>query len=371
MTPIGPHCPRHHLLLVVRATDEVGGLETVVRDAAATLAADGYRVTLGVVGAGAVPAVFADLDVVTALKPSQLLERVPDADIIHVHSPTLLDWSLRLLRASRRRGTPTLVTLHLPAEPCGRHLLSRVLIGVRRVLNATALRWAGAHVYAPSRAAAAMAHRRLLRLVAVSPLIQGVPDRGLRAPAVHRDDTFSVAFVGRMVRQKRPDLLLEAVAHARARGVAIRADFVGDGPELRMLEERARTLRLDVRDIRIHGYLADPTDVIAASDLLVLPSTAEGCPVVVMEAAALGRATLVREGVEGVDEILPSAHFTMSRHADARELARRLIELSHDRHLVAETGQRARASFEAGFDLTAAGHRYASAYRAVVAGVRP
>ncbi|WP_436698363.1 glycosyltransferase family 4 protein [Nocardioides sp. BYT-33-1] len=348
-------------MLVVRAADQIGGLETVVRDAATGLDGGEFQVTLAVVGDGPVPAIFGGLDVVTAANTAGLRAAMRSADVIHLHSPTLLDWSARLLWRGRRRRTPILVTLHLPSEPRGRHTASQSIIAIRRVLKATALRLCGAQVYAPSRAAASLARRRLLGIVAVRPLVQGVRDRGDRPPPAHRG--LAVAFVGRMVEQKRPLTLLEAVADARARGVEVRIDFAGDGPLLAPLKDQARARGLTAPAVRFHGHLADPTDVLAAADLLVLPSTAEGCPIVVMEAAALGRASLVRRGIEGVDEILPGAHFTVDAHADARAIASRLGELAAERDEVIATGRRARAAFESTFSLTSACERYASVYR--------
>jgi glycosyltransferase involved in cell wall biosynthesis len=359
-------CPGRHsgparLLLVVRATDQIGGLETIVRDAAIELESPEFRVTLAVIGDRRVPAIFDGLDVVRATGPAGLRAEVRATDVLHLHAPTLLAWPALLLWTARRHRIPTLVTLHLPAEPHGRHALSRTLIWVQRVLGAATLRAGGADVYAPSSAAASVARHRLFRLVGVRGLRQGVRDRGV-CPPLDRG-ALAVAFVGRMVEHKQPHLLVEAIADARTRGVRISADLVGDGPLLGSLRDRARVLGLPPQEVRFHGYLADPTDVLSASDLLVLPSLSEGCPVVVMEAAALGRASLVRQGLEGVDEILPGAHLTVAAHTGARELATRLIELSADRKQVIATGRRARAAFEAGFSLAVARERYARAYR--------
>ncbi|WGX94733.1 glycosyltransferase family 4 protein [Nocardioides sp. L-11A] len=357
------------LLLVVRAADQIGGLETVVRDAAVELESPEFRVTLAVVGDRAAPPIFDGLDVVRADGPTGLRAEVRASDVLHLHAPTLLAWPTSLLWTARRHRIPTLVTLHLPAEPRGRHALSRALIWVRRALGAVTLRAAGADVYAPSSAAASVARYRLFRLVRVRGLRQGVRDRGVRPPAGR--SALTVAFVGRMVEHKQPHLLIEALADARARGVPISADLVGDGPLLRSLKDRARALGLPPQEVRFHGYLDDPTEVLASSDLLVLPSLSEGCPVVVMEAAALGRASVVRQGLEGVDEVLPDAHLTVGPHAGARELATRLIELAADRELVVTTGRRARAAFESDFSLAAAGRRYARAYREAMRAVAP
>ena len=116
--------------------------------------------------------------------------------------------------------------------------------------------------------------------------------------------------VGRLAEQKGQLLLLEAAARLAARGVAFELVLAGDGElrgELeRLIERRGLGARL-----RITGWI-DGTQVrreILAARALVLPSFAEGLPVVLMEAMALRRPVLattvagipelVRHGVDG------------------------------------------------------------------------
>jgi glycosyltransferase involved in cell wall biosynthesis len=110
--------------------------------------------------------------------------------------------------------------------------------------------------------------------------------------------------VGRLSAQKGYPLLIEACAQLAAHGRDFELTLVGDG-ELRA-ELEALIDRHDLRArVRITG-LADGARVreeLRAARVFVLPSFAEGLPVVIMEALALGRPVLATS-VAGVPELV-------------------------------------------------------------------
>jgi glycosyltransferase involved in cell wall biosynthesis len=98
-------------------------------------------------------------------------------------------------------------------------------------------------------------------------------------------------------------LLLEAVAQLRAAGTACEVVMVGDGPLRAEVESRIRDLELTGR-VTLVGW-ASQDEVrrqILAARALVLPSLAEGLPVVLMEALALHR-PVVCTSVGGIAEL--------------------------------------------------------------------
>lgn len=99
--------------------------------------------------------------------------------------------------------------------------------------------------------------------------------------------------IGRFAEQKGQLLLPEAVAMARDRGAPVRLTLVGDGPMRPAIE--AAIARHGLGDaITLTGWLdeAGVRDVLNRAHALVLPSFAEGLPMVVMEAMAAGRAVI-------------------------------------------------------------------------------
>lgn len=116
--------------------------------------------------------------------------------------------------------------------------------------------------------------------------------------------------VGRLCEQKGQLLLIEACARLHAEGLAFELVLAGDG-DMRPQVEAAIARHGLAGSVRITGWV-DSNRVrqeIAAARALVLPSFAEGLPVVLMEALAVGRPVLstyvagipelVRDGVEG------------------------------------------------------------------------
>jgi glycosyltransferase involved in cell wall biosynthesis len=116
--------------------------------------------------------------------------------------------------------------------------------------------------------------------------------------------------VGRLCEQKGQLLLLDAVRVVLNRGKALTLVLAGDGELREAIERKIEALGLR-EHVSITGWIDSArvrTEVLAAR-ALVLPSFAEGLPVVIMEAMALRRpvlstfvagiAELVRPGVDG------------------------------------------------------------------------
>jgi colanic acid/amylovoran biosynthesis glycosyltransferase len=113
-----------------------------------------------------------------------------------------------------------------------------------------------------------------------------------------------VLSVGRLVADKGPEILLEAVAAVRARGLDVELTLVGDGP----LRERlvARAVQDDLAGaVTLTGPLGvDRVQVLHREhDAFCLPSFAEGVPVVLMEAMAAGR-PVVTTRIMGIPELV-------------------------------------------------------------------
>ncbi|MEO8243728.1 MAG: glycosyltransferase [bacterium] len=161
-----------------------------------------------------------------------------------------------------------------------------------------------------------------------------------------------VVFVGRLDAVKGVPLLLEAFAAARASHPQARLTIAGDGPARSRLEARVRHLGLE-GVVRFAGYLDEPAvaRLLEEADMLVLPSFAEGLPVVLMEAFAssipviatqiAGVPELVQDGISGF--IVPPG--------DAESLTERLDRLLSDPALCARMGAAGRANVEAAHDI--------------------
>jgi glycosyltransferase involved in cell wall biosynthesis len=110
--------------------------------------------------------------------------------------------------------------------------------------------------------------------------------------------------VGRLCEQKGQLLRLEAAARLRREDVALELVLAGDGDQRGLIEAPIARLGL-AGCVRITGWLsgAEVRAEIEAARALVLPSFAEGLPVVLMEALALGR-PVISTYVAGIPELV-------------------------------------------------------------------
>ncbi len=111
--------------------------------------------------------------------------------------------------------------------------------------------------------------------------------------AAHDSPRMRVAFVGRMVPYKGPDMLIEA-ALPLLRDARMELDMIGDGPMLEALKAQVKGEDLGNR-LRFHGWLPHDVvqDTLAKATLMALPSIREFGGGVVLEAMALGVPPLV------------------------------------------------------------------------------
>lgn len=113
----------------------------------------------------------------------------------------------------------------------------------------------------------------------------------------------SVLGVGRLVKQKRFDLLIRAFAQEVNRGADIHLVLVGKGPEQRSLEDLAKTAGVSAR-VFFAGFHMNPYPFIKAATVLVLSSDYEGWGMVLLESMALGTPVISTDCPSGPCEIL-------------------------------------------------------------------
>jgi glycosyltransferase involved in cell wall biosynthesis len=128
------------------------------------------------------------------------------------------------------------------------------------------------------------------------PRVVRPPDPVLRAELVRGRPDYVVLTPARLHDQKGHKFLLAAAAQVPD------ATFVlaGDGPLRAELEAQARELGIAERCVFL-GHRSDVPDLLAAADLLVLPSLWEGLPISVLEAMAAQR-PVVATAIGGTDE---------------------------------------------------------------------
>lgn len=160
--------------------------------------------------------------------------------------------------------------------------------------------------------------------------------------------------VGRLASQKGLPLLVEALALAAARHPGLRLVLVGDGPMRGALTEALAARGIADR-VTLAGWRdgAGVRAALAGAQALILPSFAEGLPVVAMEAMAAGRPVL-GTAVAGLPELVePGVNGWLVPAGDAAALAEGIDRIAGlTPHALAAMGRAARARVMERHDVT-------------------
>lgn len=184
----------------------------------------------------------------------------------------------------------------------------------------------------------------------------------------------TMIFVGRLAAVKGVRVLLEAFADIHAADPEARLVLVGDGAERADLEGFADRLGCKSA-VRFTGYLSQDEVVaeLAAADLFVLPSFAEGVPVVLMEALA-SELPVIATRIAGIGELVtPGETGLLVAPGDVAGLRDAMHTLLADPEMRRAMGQRGRAKVVAEYnvDLEAAWLRQLIADLDAAPGLRP
>jgi glycosyltransferase involved in cell wall biosynthesis len=181
------------------------------------------------------------------------------------------------------------------------------------------------------------------------------------------EDRPVVLSVGRMIDVKGHLFTLGAVEEVRRRGHDVLFLWVGGGPMEAALRERVAGEGLE-DCVRFAGHRDDVPDLIAAADLFLLASMAEGLPLVLLEAMAASRPVVatrvcgtrevVEDGVTG--RLVESGRLDGS--GDVVALADAILEPLTDAHTAARWGSAGRARFEERFTADRMARESAAVY---------
>ena len=158
--------------------------------------------------------------------------------------------------------------------------------------------------------------------------------------------------VGRLTPAKGQILLVRAVARLRAAGVRCHLTLVGAGPDRGRIESEIAALGLG-HDVTLTGALTQDQvrERFGRADIFVLPSLAEGIPVVLMEAMSCG-VPCVTTPVNGIPElVLHEQTGLLATPGDVASLAARLRQLIEQPALRHTLALAAREKVRRDFDL--------------------
>lgn len=179
------------------------------------------------------------------------------------------------------------------------------------------------------------------------------------------DGQVRLLFVGRLAGVKGVPVLLESMQALLAKGEAPHLTLVGDGPDREALERAVAEGGL-TEHVSFLGYKSqsEVAEILQASDILVLPSFAEGLPVTLMEALAAA-VPVVTTRIAGVAELVIDGEAgLLVPPGDATALTDAIARLSGDPALRDRMGQAGRQIVAREFDIAVEASRLAGLFRA-------
>jgi glycosyltransferase involved in cell wall biosynthesis len=173
----------------------------------------------------------------------------------------------------------------------------------------------------------------------VRDLVPSAPRSVLRSRWGVEHEQFVALLVATLRPEKRADVFVESVGQAARRDPRIRGLVAGDGPERALVASRAGSA------VTLLGARDDVVDLIEASDVVCLTSSAEALPMVVLEAMAGGRAVIATD-VGGIASVV--RHGSTGRVIPLEVggmLADVLVELAAAPEAVSKMGLAGRAEY--------------------------
>jgi len=166
---------------------------------------------------------------------------------------------------------------------------------------------------------------------------------------------------GRLVPQKGFDVLVRAAAILKGQGVRFRCEIIGAGPERENLETLARRLAVD-DIVDFPGATDDARELIADSDIFVLPSYTEGLPLVILEAMHSARPIVTTNlpGLKGV--INHGQEGVVVEMGSPKAVAKGRKLLFDDTAAAVSLGRAARARAKSEFTIERTAASYLEAY---------
>ncbi len=179
-------------------------------------------------------------------------------------------------------------------------------------------------------------HRRKLRMVVIPNGIdtskKGKAGKVRKELGLKKEHKV-ITFVGRLVGVKGLKYLIDAMKGISKSHPDVRLLIVGGGPIKDSLEEQAR--RNGVKEnVIFTGPRTDVPDILADSDMLVLPSLHEGFPNVVLEAMAAGR-PVVATRVTSNPEIVKPEFGALAEPRDPESLEKAISSMLSSKRLEA------------------------------------
>jgi glycosyltransferase involved in cell wall biosynthesis len=301
------------------------------------------------------------------IEPSRHSRRIAEEwkkiapDVVHINKQNLED-GLDLLEAANGSEIPAVATIHMTQSA---RYLGAVLAGIRDFTSHRFLcRFAGKLVTVSENRKIDL-QNFLLRHKPVTNIDNGICVKSSSEIATRRkamrsrlkisDSACVIVSVGRLNKQKRPELFFQLAGTIGQREPAVHFIWVGDG----MLRREMESLIDDrgVRNVMITGWTDQVIDYLAAADVYVHTADYEGLPFSLLEAMGVGLPCFVRAS------LMKDLPFQFDAEIKELNSAQNFITQLKDEDTLKKMGQAARQRVKDDYSVELMAEKYEQVYR--------
>jgi glycosyltransferase involved in cell wall biosynthesis len=194
------------------------------------------------------------------------------------------------------------------------------------------------------------------------PESRGTEPSSLRSRLGFPADHFLAVLVATLRPEKSVDIFVRAIQTAHRAEPRVMGLVVGAGPEF----QRLKTLAGDDGLVRLLGKRLDVPDILNAADAVCLSSTAEGSPMVLLEAMAAGK-PIIATNVGGIPEAVEDENTgVLVPVGDCDAFAAALLRLASNPALAARLGRAGRERQRSLFSVERMVAQYAEVFEEIL-----
>jgi glycosyltransferase involved in cell wall biosynthesis len=189
----------------------------------------------------------------------------------------------------------------------------------------------------------------------------GIPTTSEPVRQLSDSESLKVLWVGRFTNIKDPLYAIDVIEYILKQGVLkVELKMVGDGELFEKVKNVAHNL-----PVTFTGLVMNPFENIKDFDLLMLSSKNEGLPLVILEAANYGRATISRN-VGGVGEFIKENQTGYLISGEPSQMAKKLIDISKDKNVLQVIGISANKLLKNDFSVEKMASNYLFLYNELI-----
>jgi glycosyltransferase involved in cell wall biosynthesis len=170
-----------------------------------------------------------------------------------------------------------------------------------------------------------------------------------------------LALVGRLHKAKGHMDLLPVMAYLKAEGLNFHLLLVGEGECEEDIKQAIAKLHL-TSYVTLTGFRKDIPEILAAVDILVMPSRWEGLPMALLEGMAMGKA-VIASPVGGIPDVISDgANGVLVEAGNQADWCQAIRMVFEDRELRQQLGAKAKLTVKRHYSAAAVARAYESLY---------